>query len=291
MSDKVVITAGLTGALTRKHHNPSIPYRPEEWAEEVRKCEEAGAAVIAVHFREYDSEEPTVDSTIMKEVMDAIHSNCNCIVNLSTGVGIGTAHEERKQPVLQHRPEMASLNPGSINFCLVNWKTGEVIMDHTFLNPFKDTIDMGSIMQSRQIKPEMECFSPSHIENVLWINEHHHIFEEPLHFGFVFGICGAMQFNIANLANCVSQIPDNATWNCIGIGPNCLKVCAATLSLGGHVRVGLEDNVQINNTTRTLSKGSWDQVERAVELAELVGRSPATPDETRSIFNLRAKST
>jgi 3-keto-5-aminohexanoate cleavage enzyme len=287
MSDKVVITAGVTGALTRRHHNPAIPYRPEEWAEEVRRCEDAGAAVIAVHFREYDTEEPTVDATIMKEVMDAIHSNCKCIINLSTGVGIGTPHEERKQPVLQHRPEMASLNPGSINFNLVNWKTGEIMMDHTYINPLKDSIEMGQIMQKKQIKPEMECFSPTHIETVLWLNKHYKIFDEPLHFGFVFGVCGAMQFNVANLANCVSLIPHNATWNGIGIGPNCLKICAAAMSLGGHVRVGLEDNVHISNGTRELSKGSWDQVELAVKMAEIIGRTPATPEETRSIFNLR----
>lgn len=290
MSDKIVITAGLTGALTRKSHNPAIPYRPEEWAAEVRKCEEAGAAVIAVHFREYDTEKPTVDSTIMQEVVDAITSNCTCIVNLSTGVGIGTPHEERKQPVLQHRPEMASLNPGSINFNLVNWKTGEIMMDHTYINPFKDTIEMAGIMKDKQIKPEMECFSPSHIENILWLNEHYPIFEEPLHFGFVFGVCGAMQFNVANLANCASLIPANATWNGIGIGPNCFKVCAAAIGLGGHVRVGLEDNVLISNSSKEISKGSWDQVRRAVEFAEMVGRTPASPEETRSIFNLRAAS-
>ena len=112
MSDKIVITAGLTGALTNKQHNPAVPYRPEEWAEEVRRCEDAGAAVIAVHFREYETGTPTVDATIMSEVIDAITSNCKCLVNLSTGVGIGTPHEQRKQPVLHHRPEMASLNPG-----------------------------------------------------------------------------------------------------------------------------------------------------------------------------------
>lgn len=287
MSDKIVITAGLTGALTNKQHNPAVPYRPEEWAAEVRRCEDAGAAVIAVHFRDYETGEATVDATIMAEVIDAITSNCGCIVNLSTGVGIGTPHEQRKQPVLQHRPEMASLNPGSINFALVNWGTGEIMLDHTYANPLNDTIEMARIMRDKQIKPEMECFTPSHIENVLWLAQYHDIFATPMHFGFVFGVAGAMQFNIGNLANCISQIPHDATWVGIGIGPNCFRICEAAVALGGHVRVGLEDNVIINYSTRELSRGSWDQVECAVRLAELVGRAPATPAEARKIFSLR----
>jgi 3-keto-5-aminohexanoate cleavage enzyme len=284
MSEKVVITAGLTGALTRKSHNPAVPYKPEEWAREVRRCEDAGAAVIAVHFRDYETETPTVDSKIMQEVMDAIRSNCKCLVNLSTGVGIGTPHIERKQPVLQHRPEMASLNPGSINFCIVNWRTGEIQLDHTFTNPMNDSIDMGRVMREKRIKPEMECFSPTHIETVLWLQKYHALFEPPLHFGFVFGVAGAMQLNVANLAACVSLIPHDATWSGIGIGPNCFRIGMAALALGGHLRVGLEDNVLLKGD---LSKGSWDQVEEAVRMARLVGREPATPDEARKIYSIR----
>lgn len=284
MSDKVVITAGLTGALTRKSHNPAVPYRPEEWAQEVRRCEDAGASVIAVHFRDYETEAPTVDSTIMREVVDAIHSNCRCLVNLSTGVGIGTPHAERKQPVLQHRPELASLNPGSINFCIVNWRSGEIQLDHTFLNPFKDSIDMGRLMKDRRIKPEMECFSPSHIETVLWLQKYYQLFEPPLHFGFVFGVAGAMQLNVANLAACVSLIPHDATWNGIGIGPNCFKIALAALTFGGHLRVGLEDNVMLRDE---ISRGSWDQVEEVVKIARIVGRSPASPAEARQILSVR----
>lgn len=284
MSDKIVITAGLTGALTKKSHNPAVPYRPEEWAREVRRCEDAGAAVIAVHFREYDTGVPTVDGTIMKEVIDAIRSNCRCLVNLSTGVGLGTPHEERKQPVLQHRPEMASLNPGSINFCMVNWRSGEILLDHTFLNPFKDSIEMGQIMRSKGIKPELECFSPTHVETVLWLGKYHDLFEPNLHFGLVFGVAGAMQLNLTNLAACVNLMPPGSTWNGIGIGPNCFRICQAAIALGGHVRVGLEDNVMMGDD---LAQGSWDQVELAVKLARAAGRTPATPDEAREIFHVR----
>ena len=286
MSDKIVITAGLTGALTNKQHNPAVPYRPEEWAAEVKKCEDAGAAVIAVHFRDYETGEATVNSIIMAEVMDAIQSNCDCLINLSTGVGIGTPHEERKQPVLQHRPALASLNPGSINFALVNWRTGEIMLDHTYANPMFDTIEMANIMKDKAIKPENECFSPSHIETVLWLNKYHKIYDGPLHFGLVFGVAGAMQFNVSNLANCLALLPPDATWCGIGIGPNCFKICQTAIALGAHVRVGLEDNVIVNYRTHKLARGSWDQVEEAVRLAELVGRSPATPSETRKIFNL-----
>ncbi len=151
------------------------------------------------------------------------------------GRGIGTPHEERKQPVLQHRPEMASLNPGSINFALVDWRTGEIMLDHTYTNPMHDTIEMARIMRSKQIKPEMECFTPAHIETALWLHRYHDLFDGPLHFGFVFGVAGAMQFNVGNLANCMTQIPHDATWVGIGIGPNCFRICEAAIALGGHV--------------------------------------------------------
>lgn len=287
MKDKIVITAALTGAATRKNRHPAVPYRPEEWAKEVQLCEEAGASVIAVHFRDYESGDPTVDSVIMAETMDAITSSCSCLVNLSTGVGPKTTLEERKEPILQHRPEMASLNPGSINFNVVDWATGEVSVDDTYINPFEYTLKYATIMKEKRIKPENECFTPSHIENVLWLNHHYDLWEGPMHFGFVFGVAGAMQFNEANLANCVSLIPREATWMGVGVGPNCMKVAMASAIFGGHIRVGLEDNVWIDNTTKDLSKGTYDQVEQAVRIAHLVGRAPATVEESRTIFSLR----
>lgn len=288
-SDKVVITAGLTGALTRKQHNPATPYRPEEWAAEVKRCEDAGAAIIAVHFREYETGEPTVDATVMAETMEAIASNCGCIINLSTGVGLDTTLEDRKQPILKHRPEMASLNPGSTNFCLVNWRSGEIIGDYTYLNPFQATVEFGHIMRRKQIKPEMECFAPSHIETVNFLHQHYDISSEPLHFGLVFGVAGAMQFSHTMLSACINLLPAGATWNGIGVGPNCYKIMLAAAAMGGHIRVGLEDNIHIDQTSKMLSKGSWDQVEKAVEVSRLVGREPATPDETRTILSLRPK--
>jgi uncharacterized protein (DUF849 family) len=287
MSDKVVITAALTGAATRKEQNPAVPYRPEEWAAEVKKCEEAGAAVIAVHFRDYETGDPTVDSVVMSETMDAITSNCNCLVNLSTGVGANVTHEERKEPVAQQRPEMASLNPGSINFNVVNWGSGEIYVDSTYVNPYEYTLKYATIMKEKKIKPENECFTPSHIENVLWLRQFHDLWEDPLHFGLVFGVAGGMQLSHHNLSNCISLIPDDATWMGVGVGPNCMKVAMAAASLGGHIRVGLEDNIWIDNTTKGLSKGTWDQVEQAVRIGFLVGRSPATPEETREIWSLR----
>ncbi|HPE31689.1 MAG TPA: 3-keto-5-aminohexanoate cleavage protein [Parvularculaceae bacterium] len=289
MTDKVVITAGLTGALTRKQHNPAVPYRPEEWAAEVRRCEEAGAAIIAVHFREFETGEPTVDSVVMKETMQAITENCGCIINLSTGVGLGATLEERKQPILQYRPEMASLNPGSTNFCLVNWRSGEIVGDFTYENPFHATVEFGRIMREKKIKPEMECFAPSHIETVKFLHQHYDLSPEPLHFGLVFGVAGAMQFSHTMLSACLNLLPQNATWVGIGIGPVCYKIMFAAAAFGGHIRVGLEDNVRIDETSKQLSKGSWDQVEQAVAISRIVGREAASPDEARVIFGLRAK--
>jgi len=290
IKDKVVITAGLTGAVTRKNMNPGVPYLPEEWAKEVALCEQAGAAVIAVHFRDFESGDPTVDPIVMQETMDAITSNCNCIINLSTGVHILTPLEERKQPVVQFRPEMASLNPGSTNFSTVDWRTGEILADNTYVNPFNATLEFGQIMREKRIKPEMECFSPSHIENILWFQKYHDLAEAPLHFGLVFGVAGGMQFSEAMLACCTSLLPRDATWMGVGVGPNCWKITMAAAAFGGHIRVGLEDNLWLDNTTRSLSKGSYDQVEKAVAIAHQVGRGVASPTEARGIFHLRGES-
>jgi len=288
--DKVVITAALTGAMTRKAHNPGIPYKPEEWAQEVKRCEDAGASVIAVHFREYETGDPTVDEVVMRETMDAITSSCNCVVNLSTGVSLETSLEDRKKPIIHHRPEMASLNPGSTNFCMVNWNTGEILGDATYANPFKSSLEFAAIMKEKKIKPEMECFSPAHIENVKWFQEKHDFADTPLHFGFVFGVAGGMQFSELMLSTCTNLIPHDATWMLVGVGPNCHKVTLAAATFGGHIRVGLEDNIWLDLHDKALSQGTWDQVEKAVEISRYVGREPATVEETRRIFHLRGEN-
>jgi 3-keto-5-aminohexanoate cleavage enzyme len=289
MTDKIIITAALAGGATTKAQNEAVPYTPEEFGREAKRVEEAGGAIVHIHFREPITGKNTVDSTIMKETMDAIRQNSKLLVNLSTGVDLDFTAEQRKQPIVQHTPELASLNPGSMNFCMVNYKTGEIIMDKTYVNPFWATIDYGKLMKDKGIKPELECFAISHVHNCLFFAEHYDFLVPPLHFSIVFGVMGGIRFNSDTLNSFIHAIPAGSTWQGIGIGPICFKVAMATAALGGHIRVGLEDNIYIDPTTRTKSRGSWDQVEKAVQIAKLAGREPASPEEARKILSLPGK--
>jgi len=291
MKDKIVITAALTGGATRKEQNPGVPYTTEEFVAEAKRCEEAGAAIVHIHFRDPKTGYQTFDPAIMKEVTEAIQQETKVILNLTTGgLGPGTDLESRKQTVIHMSPEMCSLNPGTTNFCFANFKDGSIIYDFTYENPFKATLEFGQIMKEKGIKPELECFDIAHVHNVDFFQKYHNLLVEPIHFSFVFGVLGSIRFDADTLASFLHAIPDNATWQGIGVGPACFPVALASAAFGGHIRVGLEDNIYIDPVKRTLAKGSWDQVEKAVQIGRMVGREPATPDEARQIYNIPKKA-
>ncbi len=291
MKDKIVITAALTGGATRKEQNPAVPYTTEEFVAEAKRCEEAGAAIVHIHFRDPKTGYQTFNPAIMKEVTEAIQQETKVILNLTTGgLGPGTDLESRKQTVIHMSPEMCSLNPGTTNFCFANFKDGSIIYDFTYENPFKATLEFGQIMKEKGIKPELECFDIAHVHNVDFFQKYHNLLVEPIHLSFVFGVLGSIRFDADTLASFIHAIPKDATWQGIGVGPACFPVAMASAALGGHIRVGLEDNIYINPATRELSKGSWDQVEKAVQIGRLVGREPATPDEARQIYNFPKKA-
>jgi 3-keto-5-aminohexanoate cleavage enzyme len=286
MSKKVVITAALSGSLTMKEHNPYVPYTPEEFVREAVRAEEAGAAIVHVHFRDPVTGAPTTDPAIMAEVVAGIRENTRLLLNLSTGVRLESSLEERKRPIEYHAPEMASLNPGTMNFCVVSYKDGRIFHDMTYHNPLKATIEFGTLMHEKGIKPELECFALSHVHNVLFFAEHYDFLQPPLHFSFVFGVMGGVRFNADVLSSFVNAVPPGSTWQGIGAGPICFSVAMACAAFGGHIRVGLEDNVYVDYVTKTKSRGSWDQVEKAVQIARVAGREPATPEEARAILSL-----
>jgi 3-keto-5-aminohexanoate cleavage enzyme len=286
MKKKVVITAALSGSVTTKEHNPNVPYTPEEFVREAVRAEEAGAAVVHIHFRDPVSGTPTTDPVVMKEVVEGIRENTGLLLNLSTGVSLESTLEERKRPIVHHDPEMASLNPGTMNFCTVSYRDGRIIHDKTYHNPLEATLEFGTLMRDKGIKPEIECFALSHVHNVLFFSEYYDFFVAPLHFSFVFGVMGGVRFNSDMVNAYIHAIPPGSTWQGIGAGMNCFPVAMASAIFGGHIRVGLEDNVYIDPLTKTKSKGNWDQVEKAVQIARIAGREPATPQEARQILSL-----
>jgi len=286
MKKKVVITAALSGSMTMKEHNPNVPYTPEEFVREAVRAEEAGAAVVHVHFRDPVSGIPTTDLCVMAEVVQGIRENTGLLLNLSTGVSLESTLEERQRPIKFHYPELASLNPGTMNFCTVNYKDGSIIHDKTYFNPLEATLGFGTVMHDRGIKPELECFALSHVHNILFFVEHYDFLAPPLHFSFVFGVMGGVRFNSDMVNSYIHAIPSGSTWQGIGVGPNCFPVAMTSAIFGGQIRVGLEDNVYIDQLTKTKSKGNWDQVDKAVQIARIAGREPATPEEARRILRL-----
>jgi 3-keto-5-aminohexanoate cleavage enzyme len=220
-------------------------------------------------------------------VTAALRQETGLILNLSTGgMGPGIDLGNRKNVLIHESPEMASLNPGTTNFCAAKDDDGSLAYDLTFENPFRATIEYGRLMKVKGIAPEFECFSTGHVHNVLFFQQHYDFLAAPLHFSFVFGILGAVRFDPMSLAAFLHAIPPDATWQGIGVGATCFRVAMACAAFGGHTRVGLEDNIYIDPAARTLAQGSWDQVARVVRIARLVGREPATPAEARAILHL-----
>jgi len=290
MADKVVITAALAGSMTTKEQHPSVPYTPEEFVREARRAEEAGAAMVHVHFRDPITGTPTTEPAIMQEVVQGIRENTRVLLNLSTGVSLESSIAERKRPIEYHDPDMASLNPGTMNFCTVSYRDGSIVHDKTYYNPLHATLEFGTLMRDKLIKPEIECFALAHVHNVLFFTEHYDFLVAPLHFSFVFGVMGGVRFNADILNSFMHAVPPGSTWQGVGAGPLCFPVGMASAIFGGHIRVGLEDNIYIDLQTKTKSKGNGDQVEKAVQFARMAGREPATPDEARQILSLPARS-
>lgn len=289
MTDKVVITAALAGGFALKKSHSSIPYTAKEFIDEAIRCKEAGASAVHIHARNPKTGNPTTEKKYLAPIVEGIQEKTDLIINLSTGVSMESGPQERKRPILDFNPEMASLNPGTMNFCFYDYKKDKFKVDETFHNPFSLTIEFSKIMKEKKIKPELECFDVGHVANTLWLFKKHFV-NKPAHYSFVFGVIGGISFSVENLTCMQSNIPNGSTWQPIGIGPSCFPAAMAGAIMGGHIRVGLEDNLYIDFSKRQKSKGSWDQVEKAVSIAKVANREPATPAEARMILNIPQRS-
>jgi 3-keto-5-aminohexanoate cleavage enzyme len=269
--DKLVITAALTGAEVTKDMQPNLPVTPEEIAEEAYKCYEVGASIVHVHARESDGT-PTQSQKIYSEIKKLIEKKCNIIVQPSTGGAVWHDIEERLQP-LKINPEMATLTTGTCNFG-----------DSIFSNPMDYILRFAKEMNERNIKPEIEVFDRGMINNALYLVKKG-ILELPLHFDFVMGVPGAIPGKFRDLVYLVESIPPGCTWTVAGIGKYELLLATHAIVMGGHVRVGFEDNIYYRKGE--LATSNVQLVERIVRIANELDREVATPDEARKILNIR----
>jgi 3-keto-5-aminohexanoate cleavage enzyme len=284
LSNKLVISAALVGAVTNKEQNPAVPYLPHEYADEVKKCYDAGAAIVHLHMRHPETGMATPDLDVYDSILAAVKEKCpEILINLSSAISIAATDKERVAPIKKYQPELASLNSASMNFAVGDWKKGEVMIETIFKNDFKLIKRLGSTMKRAQTKPEIEIYDFGGMYNMLFLRKSG-LLDEPLHFQFVFGVLGGIPFTFSNLAGLLALKPPDASWSVCGVARQQFQAGLCAAAMGGHIRVGLEDNIR--NINGELAKGSWEQVEWAVKVAKLAGREPATPDETRKIFHL-----
>lgn len=271
--EKLIITAAICGAEVTKKHNPNVPYTVEEIAREAEAAYKAGASIIHLHVRNDDGT-PTQDKERFRVCMEAIRERCkDVIIQPSTGGAVGMTNEERLQPIYL-KPEMATLDCGTLNFG----------GDDIFVNTENTIIYFAERMKELGIKPELEVFDKGMIDMALRLHKKGFI-EGPLHFNFVMGVNGGISGEPRDLLFMAESIPKDATWTVTGIGRYEMPLATMAIIMGGHVRVGFEDNVYISKGV--LAKSNGELVEKVVRIAKELGREIATPYEARKILGIK----
>ena len=271
-----LITVAPTGAEHAKGDLPQLPTTLDELVETARTCEQAGAALIHLHIRD-DEHRPTLDAGRLRAAVDAIRSETDLVVQLSTG---GSVHDplEQRLTVLDAEPDSCSLTCGTTNFG-----------DDVFLNPWGFMSDLYVQAQEREVVPEFELFELGHVHALRRLIDTHGLpFGGKVHVDFVLGVPGAMPGTPAALLAGVAMLPAEVTsWSATGIGRSHLPVLAAALSAGGHLRVGMEDNVVFARGQEV--RHNAELVSRAAELATTMQRPPMSTAQARELLGVRPR--
>lgn len=268
--DPLIITVAPVGAEVTRAQNPNVPITPEEIAEECYRAWNEGASLAHIHARDKDGN-PTQDPEVYREIIERVRAKTDMIIQVSTGGAVGMTIEERVRPVFL-KPEMATLTCGTVNFG-----------DGIFTNSQRDMEYIAGVIKEQGVKPEMEIFDAGMIENAkkLALKK---LISLPGHFDFVMGVPGGISGDPRNLMHLISLLPEGCTWTVAGIGRHELSLGAMAVILGGHVRVGFEDNIYY--TRGVLAKSNAELVARVARLAKELGRPVANPSEARKILRL-----
>lgn len=269
--EKLIITVAPTGSIPKKKDNPNVPVTPDEIIQTGILCEKAGASIIHVHARNPVDESASTDFNIFKEIYQGLRQETNLIVQISTGGRAGMEYEKRSERLIL-KTEMASLTTGSVNF-----------PSSVYANSPDLIKSLAKDMKTNGIKPEIEVFDVSMIQNALDLAAIK-LIDSPLHFDFVMGLKGAIPATIENLVHLKNCIPDDSTWTVAGIGASQLPMCSHAVAMGGHVRVGLEDCIYFS---RGKLASNEQLVERIALISTIMNREIATPDQARKILNLK----
>jgi uncharacterized protein (DUF849 family) len=280
--DACIITCAMSGVAANRDQCPAIPYTPEEYAKEARRARDAGASVVHIHAR-YPDGQPSYRVEEYKAITQAILAEApDLIINYSTGA-VGIPIQERVHQITALKPELGALNMGSMNYAKYSKKRRSLIFDFVFANPFEDITYLLEQMRSVGVKPECECFDTGHIGNVMPLIDMG-LIELPIQFSLILGVLGGAPADARTLAHMATLLPQPSTWEVIAISRKQWTLVSAAASLGGNVRVGLEDNFYLPKGDMASSNG--DLVEAAAQLVELSGRTVADPAEARRLLSL-----
>jgi 3-keto-5-aminohexanoate cleavage enzyme len=273
MTTTTLVTVAPTGAESAKADVPALPVTLDELVTTARECEGIGASVIHVHIRD-GSAQPSLDLGLLRETVAALREGTDLVVQLSTG-GAVTDPEADRLRVLDAAPDMASCTMGTVNFG-----------DGVFLNRWEFIVELHTRMRDRGIVPEYEIFDLGQLTTLSRLLDRHGLpAGGHVHVDLVMGVPGGMPGTADALVACLRDLPEGATFSATGVGRTTLAVMLASLSAGGHLRVGMED-------TLTYAKGqpvesNMQLVARAVSFAHLAQRPPATPDQARELLGIK----
>ena len=306
MADKLIITAALCGAITVPTQTPHLPFTPERMIADAEACVRAGAAAVHVHARDPLTGRPLSDPDLFAPVLAGIHASCDAVVGLTTGGGMGMAPQERLRVIPRYKPELASFNLGSMNFSIhpvakrytttdykYEWEQTYVegTKDFIFRNTFGDMEVYSAAFSENNVRPEFEAYDVGHLYNLRFLAKAG-LAKPPFWIQFVTGVLGgiaATPDDLLIMKNTADRLfgSENYRWSVIGVGyPMEFNLATMAIIMGGHVRVGLEDNIFVRKGQLATNV---QLVEKVVRLAHELDREIATPSEMRSILGLKGK--
>lgn len=279
MAKKTIISVACTGAWPKKENNPNVPMTPQEIVDDVYDCWQAGAAIAHLHMRD-DEGNGTMDTAKFRETLALLkeqHPDCDIVLNLTTSGDIFADDEIRQAHVRELRPEMASYDCGSMNW----------LHSGLFINSPKFLEELGRNFQEWGVKPEIEAFDPGMIANAAYYLKKG-VLKAPLHFQMCMGCANGIPGSVKNLVfmkETMDTLCPGSTWSCFGVGHCAMEILYAAVAMGGHIRVGMEDNVMY--AKGVLAESNRQFVERAARVIREFGNEVATPDDAREILGLK----
>lgn len=299
--EKLIITAAITGGGSPES-NPDLPKTPKEQVQAALDVYNAGASVVHIHARNPDTGKGEHKASFFEEAIVPIKKQCDIIINVTTG-GSGRRvdgdwlYREIPEESVKGRisvvselcknekskPDMASFNCGSPVIDLFSKTRNDFLLNFVMVHTFADMRYMANIMRDNGVKPEIECYDVGMINNALFLQEIGAL-EKPLHFQCVMGVLGGIPATVDNLAHMVRQIPGDCTWSVCAVGLSQFPMVTMGIIMGGHARVGFEDNIYLQKGVR--AKSNAQMVEKVVRIARELGREIATPEEARKILGL-----